>query len=92
MLSVFEMIWQDMWHIWEEIRYRLGAVQKFVGHRPYRTPRHRKYYNTKMDFEEIRWDVLDWIALAQDRDKWWALVSLVMNLQGPKYERGFCTS
>jgi len=49
MLSAFEMIWQDMWHIWGENRYRLGVVQKFVGHRPYRTPRHRRYYNTKME-------------------------------------------
>jgi len=35
---------------------------------------------------------MDWIALAQDRDKWWALVNLVTNLQVPKYERDFCSS
>jgi len=32
-----------------------------------------------------RWDVgyMDWIGLAQDRDRWWTLVSAVMNLRAP---------
>ena len=77
------MTWQGMWHIWGENRYRLGVVQKCEGHRPYRRPRYGRDYNIKVDLKEIRWDVLDWIALAQDRDKWWALVNLVMNLQSP---------
>jgi hypothetical protein len=72
-----------MWHTWGENRYRLGVVQKFEGERPYRRPRHGRDYNIKVDLKEIRWDVLDWIALAQDRDRWWALVNLVMNLQSP---------
>jgi hypothetical protein len=30
-----------------------------------------------------RWGVIDWIDLSQDRDRWWALVNTVMNLQVP---------
>jgi hypothetical protein len=32
---------------------------------------------------EIGWKGMDWIHLAQDRDRWWALVNTVMNLQVP---------
>jgi hypothetical protein len=39
--------------------------------------------NIKMDLLEIGWDGVDWICLAQDRDKWRALVNAVMNLQVP---------
>jgi hypothetical protein len=39
--------------------------------------------NIKMDHGEIRWDGVDWIGLAQDRDKWRALVNAVMNLRVP---------
>ena len=36
-----------------------------------------------MDLQEVGcWD-MDWIELAQDRDKWWALVNVVMNIQVP---------
>jgi hypothetical protein len=34
--------------------------------------------NIKMDLEEIRWDGVDWIDLAQDRDQWMTLVNTVM--------------
>jgi hypothetical protein len=34
-----------------------------------------------MDLREIRWDGMDWIDLAQDRDQWRALVNTVMNLR-----------
>jgi hypothetical protein len=37
--------------------------------------------NIKMDLLEIRWGGVDWIGLVQDRDKWSALVNMVMNLQ-----------
>jgi hypothetical protein len=39
--------------------------------------------NIKMDLREIAWDGRDWIELAQDRDKWRALVNTVMNLRVP---------
>jgi hypothetical protein len=36
--------------------------------------------NIKMDCGETEWEGIDWIGLAQDRDKWRALVKVVMNL------------
>jgi hypothetical protein len=36
-----------------------------------------------MDIREIEWDGMDWIDLAQDMDKWRALVNTAMNLQVP---------
>jgi hypothetical protein len=39
--------------------------------------------NIKIDFLEIGWGGVDWIGLAQDRDKWRALVNAVMNLRVP---------
>ena len=38
--------------------------------------------NIKMGLEEVGWEG-GWIDLAQDRDRWWELVSAVMNLQLP---------
>jgi hypothetical protein len=35
-----------------------------------------------MDFQEVGWG-MDWIELAQDRERWWAVVNAVMNLQVP---------
>jgi hypothetical protein len=39
--------------------------------------------NIKIDLREIRWDGVDWVDLAQDRDQWRALVNTVMNLRVP---------
>jgi hypothetical protein len=36
-----------------------------------------------MDLREIGWDGMDWIELAHDRDPWWALVNMVMNIWVP---------
>jgi hypothetical protein len=37
-----------------------------------------------MDFQELGWrEGMDWIVLAQERDRWWAIVNVVMNLQVP---------
>jgi hypothetical protein len=40
--------------------------------------------NIRMDLREISWEVVDWMHLAHDRDKWRALVNTVMNLQVPE--------
>jgi hypothetical protein len=53
------------------------------GKRPLRKPLHRWEYNIRMDLREIWREGVDWIHLAQDQDKWRALVNMVMNLQGP---------
>jgi len=36
-----------------------------------------------MDLHEVRWEGMHWFALAQDKDRWWVLVNVVMNLQVP---------
>jgi hypothetical protein len=48
--------------------------------------------NIKIDFREIGWVVMDWIDLAQDRDKWRALVFTVMNLRVPENVRNFLST
>jgi hypothetical protein len=51
--------------------------------RPLGRPRRRWVDNIKMDILEIGCSGVDWIGLAQVRDKWRALVNAVMNLQVP---------
>jgi hypothetical protein len=46
-------------------------------------PRCRWVDNIKMDLSEIGWGGVDWVGLAQERDKWRALVNVVMNLRVP---------
>jgi hypothetical protein len=46
-------------------------------------PRHRWENNIKMDLQEVGCWGMDWIELAQDGDRWRALVNAVMNLQVP---------
>ena len=53
------------------------------GERPLGRPRHRWEYNIKMDLQEVGCGGMDWIELAEDRDKWQALVNEVMNLWVP---------
>jgi hypothetical protein len=62
--------------------YRL-LLGKPEGKRPLGRPRCRWVYNIKMDFGKIGWGGVDWIGLAQDRDKWRAHVNAVMNLRVP---------
>jgi len=47
-------------------------------------PRLRWEDNIKMDLQEIEGGCGDWMELAQDRDRWWAVVSTVMNIRVPK--------
>ena len=52
--------------------------------RPPGRPRRRWEDNIKMDLQEVRGGCEDWMELAEDRDRWRALVSTVMNLRVPK--------
>ena len=63
-----------------------GVYRVFVGKPEGRRPlgtRHRWVDNIRTDLQEVGCEYIDWIGLAQDRDKWWTLVSKVMNLQVP---------
>jgi hypothetical protein len=53
------------------------------GKRPLGRPRHRWVDNIKINLRETGWDGMDWIDLAQDRDRWRALGNTVMNLWVP---------
>jgi hypothetical protein len=61
----------------------MRIVGKPEGKRPLGRPTRRWVDNIKMDLLEIGWGGVDWIGLAQDRDKWRALVNSVMNLRAP---------
>jgi hypothetical protein len=58
-------------------------VERPEGRRPLGRPRRRGEDNIKMDLREIGFEDVDWIHLAQDRDRWRALVNTVMNLRVP---------
>jgi hypothetical protein len=64
-----------------------GAYRVLVGRpegrKPLGRPRRRWEDNIKEDLQEVGWGGIDWIDMAQDWDKWRALVSAVMNLQVP---------
>jgi hypothetical protein len=53
------------------------------GRRPLGRPRRRWDDNIKLDLREIGLGDVDWIDLAQDRDRWWGLVNTVMSLRVP---------
>jgi hypothetical protein len=64
-----------------------GAYRIFVGRpegrRPLGRPRRRWEVNIKMDLRDAGWVDMNWIELAQNRDRWRALVNAVMNLRVP---------
>jgi hypothetical protein len=60
--------------------YRL-LVGKPEGRRPLGRPRRRWLDGIRMNLVEVEWGDVDWIGLAQDKDRWRALVNLVLNLR-----------
>jgi hypothetical protein len=62
------------------------------GKKPLGRPRHRWEDNIRMDFQEVGCGVMDWIELAQDRERWQALVNVVRNLRVPQNAGSFMTS
>jgi hypothetical protein len=76
------------------MRERLGAfrvlVGKHEGKRLFGRRRHRWKNNIKMDFQEVGWG-MDWIDVAQDRDRWRTVVNTGINLWVPRNVRNFVT-
>jgi hypothetical protein len=64
------------------IAYRL-LVGKSEGRRPLGRPRRKWVDNIRLVLGEVGWGNVDWIGLAQDRNRWRALVNSVLNLQVP---------
>jgi len=66
---------------------RSGAYRVLMGKpggkRSFGRPRRRWEDNIKIDLQEVGCGDMDWIELAQDRDRWRALVSVVMNFRVP---------
>jgi hypothetical protein len=72
-----------MWRVW----VRRGGVKDLRGEtgekEPLGRPRRRWVDNITTDLQEVGCGYMDWIGLAQDRDRWRTLVSAVMNLGVP---------
>jgi hypothetical protein len=64
----------------DEFRMLVGRPE---GRRPLGRPRRRWEDNIKMDLQEVGLGGMDWIDMAQDRDRWRALVNAVMNVRVP---------
>jgi hypothetical protein len=62
--------------------YRI-LVGRPEGRRPLGRPKRKWQDNIKMGLQEVGWD-MDWIELAQDRDRWRAVVKTVTNLRVPQ--------
>ena len=69
-------------HMGEERGVYMVLVGKLDGKSPLGRPR-RRWVDIRMDLQEVGCGYMDWIGLAQDRDRWRTLVSAVMNLRGP---------
>jgi len=68
--------------------YRV-LVGKPEGKRPFGRPRHRWEDNIKMDLQEVGCGGMDWMELAQDKDRWRTLVNAVINLRVPQNAGNF---
>jgi len=66
----------------ERVAYRV-LVGKPEGKRPLGRPTRRWVDNIRMDLQQVGCGYVDWIGLAQDKDRWRTLVSTVMNLRVP---------
>ena len=69
--------------MWESRGVYRALMGKPEGKRPLGTPRLRWENIIKMDFQDVGCECMDWIDVAQDRDRWRALVNAVMNLLVP---------
>ena len=67
----------------EDRRVYMVLLEKPEGRRPLGRSMRRWVDNIRIDLQEVECGYMDWIGLAQDRDRWRKLVSAVMNLRVP---------
>jgi hypothetical protein len=79
--GVYETGNSEFYEAYMRITYRI-LVERPKGRRPLGRPGRRWEDNIKIDLQGVGWG-MNWIELAQDRDRWRALVNAVMNLQVP---------
>jgi len=72
-----------MWGVWGRRGLCRVLVAKPEGRRPLERPMRRWVDNIRMDLQEVGCGYMDWIGLAQERDRWRTLESAVMNLRVP---------
>ena len=93
-VTVSPMLWARITnsvYIWAGHVARMGEesgvygvlLGKPEGRKPLGRPRRRWVDNIRMDLQEVGCGYVDWIGLAQGRDRWRTLVSAVMNLRVP---------
>ena len=78
---------QEEWYGWclyhilgEKRHFYMVLVVKTKGKWPLGKPVHELEGNMKTDLKEIRWEDMDWIYLAEDKDRWQALINVTMEL------------
>jgi len=72
-----------MWRVWVRRGVYRVLVGKPEGRRPLGRPRRRWVGNIRVDLQEVGCGYIDWIGLAQDRDRWRTFVSAAMDLLVP---------
>ena len=77
-MNCFAVILKGSFKVKVVYRVLLGKPE---GRRPLGGPRRRWVDNIRMDLQEVGCGYVDWIGVAQDRDRWRTLVSAVMNLR-----------
>jgi len=69
------------------MEYKRAAYRVLVGRpeekKPLERLRRRLEDNIKMTLQEVGWEGVDWIGLAQDSDSWWAPVNAAMSHRVP---------
>ena len=79
----------SMHYVWDRRRAYAALVGRPEGKRPLGRPRHRWENNSNMDLQEVGMGGTDCINLAQDTDRWQALVNVVMNQRVQSMEGNF---
>jgi len=80
-----EEIWYGwgMWHVWETREVHTGFWWGDLSERDHLEDLGVDEDSIKMDIQDVGWECMDWIDLAEDRDRRRALVNAVMNLLVP---------